>query len=98
MAKHKTEVNYNFGWIGLLGVVLVLAKIFGVAPVAAWSWWLVLLPFYIGLAILLAFLVIGAVSVGGAFGIAYMLDWWKNRKRKKQRAATIESMKNRQNT
>jgi hypothetical protein len=29
MARNKTEVNYNFGWIELLGVVLVLAKILG---------------------------------------------------------------------
>ncbi|MFZ9297355.1 MAG: TIGR04438 family Trp-rich protein [Hylemonella sp.] len=28
-----------------LGIVLLLLKYFEVAPVASWSWWLVLLPF-----------------------------------------------------
>ncbi|MFZ9138017.1 MAG: TIGR04438 family Trp-rich protein [Hylemonella sp.] len=28
-----------------LGIVLLVLKYFEVAPVAAWSWWLVLLPF-----------------------------------------------------
>ena len=28
-----------------LGIVLLALKYFEVAPVAAWSWWLVLLPF-----------------------------------------------------
>ena len=27
-----------------LGIVLLVLKYFEVAPVAAWSWWLVLLP------------------------------------------------------
>lgn len=29
----------------LIGLVVVGLKVAGVAPVAAWSWWLVLLPF-----------------------------------------------------
>jgi len=40
---------------GLLGFIFVLAKAFGVEPIASWSWWLVLLPFYGGLVVWLLF-------------------------------------------
>ena len=32
-------------WFLLLGVLGVVLKYFEVAPVAAWNWWIVLLPF-----------------------------------------------------
>ena len=32
-------------WFLSLGVVLVLLKYLEIGPVAAWSWWMVLLPF-----------------------------------------------------
>jgi len=32
-------------WFLSLGVVLVLLKYLEIGPVAAWSWWIVLLPF-----------------------------------------------------
>jgi small Trp-rich protein len=79
----KTTVNYNPGWLGLLGVIFVVAKVFEIGPVALWSWWLVLLPFYLSLAIVLGIALIGAIGVGGFFGIAYVLDKWQIARRKK---------------
>lgn len=35
----------------LLGLLFIGLKLGGVAPVATWSWWWVLSPFWIGLAI-----------------------------------------------
>lgn len=50
--------------MGLLGLMLVGFKITGYID---WSWWLVLLPFWIGLAVLLA------IAFGGLFIAAVML-------------------------
>ncbi len=37
-------------WFLMLGVLGVLLKYFEVAPVAQWSWWIVLIPFALALA------------------------------------------------
>lgn len=49
--------------VGLLGIVFVVLKLTGVID---WSWWLVLLPFYGGLLLLLAIAGIGLLVYGGA--------------------------------
>lgn len=82
MSNTKTTVNYNPGWLGLLGVIFVLCKIFEVGVIATWSWWLVLLPFYLGLAIVLAFLAIGAMGFAGFFGIATLVEKYQRRKKR----------------
>ena len=56
------------GWLGLLGVIFVVAKVFEIGPVAAWSWWLVLLPFYLWVAVFLGIILFGA----GSFGLLYV--------------------------
>lgn len=53
----------KIGFLGLLGLVFITLKLCGVI---AWSWWLVLLPLYGGLAIVLGLM---AVSVVGLLGI-----------------------------
>lgn len=65
MSNSKTQVTVNFGGLfGLLGIILVILKLGGVAPVAAWSWWLVTMPFWIGFVIFAAALVVfGIVAV-----------------------------------
>ena len=50
--------------LGLLGVVFVTLKLLGITAVAGWSWWLVTLPFWIGLAIVLGVIAVGAMAVG----------------------------------
>lgn len=51
-----TQVNhYGTNALGVLGIIFVLCKIFSVAPIADWSWWLVTAPFWGGLAIFAIF-------------------------------------------
>lgn len=82
MSEKKVNVEFNPGWFGLLGIIFVLCKIFAYGPIATWSWWLVLLPFYLGLAILLGVFVIGAVAVGATVGVASLVDKYQARKRR----------------
>jgi hypothetical protein len=49
--------------LAVLGVILIMLKIAGISVVATWSWWLVLLPFYIGLLVFFGF--IALVAAGG---------------------------------
>lgn len=60
----------GIGVFGLLGVIFICAKIFGVDPIAAWSWWWVLSPFWIGIAFVLG--IIALFLIGAA--IAVMFD------------------------
>lgn len=55
------------GVVGLLGVLFVALKLLGVIT---WSWWWVLLPFWGGLAIVLAVLIVFLVI----WGIGTLLD------------------------
>jgi hypothetical protein len=82
MTDKKVSVNANPGWLGLLGVIFVVAKVFEIGPVALWSWWLVLLPFYLGLAIVLGILAVGALGAGSVFGIAHLIDIYQRRQRR----------------
>ena len=50
MAERNVNVNLNVSWVFLLGVVFVLAKLAGWVN---WSWWLVLAPFYVPVALAL---------------------------------------------
>lgn len=50
--------------LGLLGVVFVTLKLLGITEVATWSWWLVLMPFWISIAIALA-----VVALAGLAGL-----------------------------
>lgn len=63
--------------VSVLGIIFVLAKIFEVGPVADWSWWLVLLPFYLGLAILVIVGGLGVITASVVLGIREFLSWFK---------------------
>ena len=76
MTVRTVTVNKNASWLGLLGVIFVIAKVFEIGPVAEWSWWLVLMPFYIGFAIVLV------IFGGGAYVIASAIDAYNRRKRR----------------
>ena len=76
----EVSVTHNSNWLGLLGVIFVLCKVFEYGPIAAWSWWLVLMPFYVGLAIILGVLAFGGLVAGGALGIASLIDKYNARK------------------
>lgn len=49
--------------LSILGVIFILCKVFEVAPIAGWSWWWVLAPFWvpacIGLGVLAVVLLVG---------------------------------------
>lgn len=65
--SEKTEVNHcGMSAFGLLGIIFVVCKIFAVEPIAAWSWWWVTLPFWGGLALVLAI-------VGGGLLVALLI-------------------------
>jgi hypothetical protein len=84
--SNKVSVNYNPKWLGLLGVIFVVAKVFEIGPVALWSWWVVLLPFYIGLAIVLGVLLFGAITAGGVLGTIHLIEKYQANKRRKELA------------
>ena len=60
-SKSKTA---GFPILGILGLIFVTLKLAEIGVVATWSWWLVLSPFWIPLAIVLGiFAVAGVVMV-----------------------------------
>jgi uncharacterized protein HemY len=74
------SIQYNgIGPLSLLGVVFVTLKL---TDVIDWSWWWVLLPFYIGWLIILAILVVWGLLAG----IVALMD---NHDRKKRRKAAL---------
>ncbi len=65
MEHMKSQVGT--GIVPVLLVAFILAKVFGVKPVAAWSWWWVFSPLWIS-----ALIVISVVAV--VFVIAVIAD------------------------
>ena len=66
MSKSKT---ISFPILGILGLIFVTLKLAEIGVVATWSWWWVLSPFWIPLAIVFAVLGIA----GMIFGVAKLL-------------------------
>jgi hypothetical protein len=90
--KNSANASINFGWVGLLGVVLVILKVnpgsLLDSPVQNWSWWLVTLPFWGGLAIVLCILALAALGV--LIG-ELTRPWRYNRRRARQRRQVEEA-------
>jgi hypothetical protein len=59
----------GIGFCGLLTIIFILLKLFGLTAVASWSWIWVLCPLWIPLAIWLAVLLVGMVIALIALGI-----------------------------
>ncbi len=57
----KHTPRRGIGAISLLGIIFTLCKIFEIGEVANWSWWVVLLPFYVPLIIAMLVLFIAVV-------------------------------------
>jgi heme A synthase len=85
--NNSASSSINFGWLGLLGAVFVVLKLnpggYVDSGVESWSWWLVLLPFYGGLAFLLALAVLGGLTYFGAT----LIDKRNAKKRRKEHLA-----------
>lgn len=58
----------------LVGVILCALKIAGITMVAAWLWWLVTLPFWIGIAMFFVFMLIGGGLVAAFVAIMAWLE------------------------
>ena len=59
-SKSKTA---SFPILGILGLIFVTLKLAEIGVVATWSWWLVLSPFWIPLAIVLGIFAVAGVGV-----------------------------------
>lgn len=60
--SEKSTSSGGIGVIGLLGIVFITLKLCGVIN---WSWWWVTAPFWGGIAIALAFLlIVGLLAIG----------------------------------
>lgn len=69
----------KIGFLGLLALVFITLKLCGVI---AWSWWLVLLPLYFGVAFIVGAILLFILSVFGVFGAAALAEKLKFRKKK----------------
>ena len=78
-----SKATVSFSWVGLLGVIFVMCKVFEYGPIAEWSWWLVLLPFYIGIAILIGAFVITLVGFGSWFIGWFIKEMWEDRQKRR---------------
>lgn len=82
------KIEVGGGWLLAIGAVLVTLKLLGVAPVAEWSWWIVTLPFWFGIAVVAAFLlmllaipVIGLVVTLFGVLMVSLIDWYEGRRK-----------------
>lgn len=83
MSKEKIVIEKatsSFPVFGVLGILLVCFKIFEVID---WSWWLVLLPFYVVPAFVFGFIALILVGAGLLYSISAVLEWNARRKNRK---------------
>ena len=68
MSTSSNNSSGGVGILGLLGIAFVVLKLCGVID---WSWWLVTLPFWGGLALLLGIAIMAGVVylIASAFGV-----------------------------
>lgn len=59
--KTQNQTSGGIGFFGLLALIFICLKLAGVGVVADWSWWWVLSPLWLPLAVVLA--IIGAIWV-----------------------------------
>lgn len=69
------------GFLGLLALVLITLKLCGVI---AWSWWLVLLPLYFGVAVILFFFLVAILGWLGLASVVRVADMMSSSKKKKK--------------
>lgn len=58
------RVEYSYGGPGFWSLLTLLFIGLKLAGVINWSWWLVLAPMWVGIAIFLSILIIGLIVVG----------------------------------
>lgn len=67
--SQKAEVYGGIGIFGVLGIVFVTLKLCGVID---WSWWLVTMPFWIGIGLFVAVMLILSLIII----VCKILDRW----------------------
>lgn len=68
MSASTSTSSSGLGLCSILGIIFICAKVFEIAPIASWSWWWVLSPFWIGFLFFAAVLALIAL-VAGAIAI-----------------------------
>ena len=69
----------QLGFFSILGLIFITLKLTGVIT---WSWWLVLLPLYLGVAILAAIFLGGLALIALGIVVAVVTEFWPSSKRK----------------
>ena len=67
----------KIGFFGFLALILITLKLCGVI---AWSWWLVLLPLYFGLAVVVGLILLFGLGLFGVAGVSTLLDKLKKKR------------------
>lgn len=76
-SKSEASTGVGLGFLQVLGLIFITLKLCGVID---WSWWLVTLPIWIGLAIAL-FVIVAAVATVIALSLfSWVLRFTRNRK------------------
>ena len=73
----KSSNNSSVGFSGLLTIVFITLKLTNYID---WSWWWVLSPLWIGVALFLAILIIMVAGAAVAVGIAAVVDYFTKNK------------------
>lgn len=71
----------KIGFLSLLALVFITLKLCGVI---AWSWWLVLLPLYFGIAVLLFFFLMAIIGWLGLASVGHVAEIMSNSKKKRK--------------
>lgn len=66
----------KIGFMALLALVFITLKLCGVI---AWSWWLVLLPLYFGVAFIVGLIVLFALGILGVAGVSSLIEKLKRK-------------------
>lgn len=59
----RSAKSTGLSCLGVVGVIFVVLKLLAVPPVASWSWFWVLCPFWIGLALDIVLVLLGLILV-----------------------------------
>ena len=71
----------KIGFLGLLALVFITLKLCGVI---AWSWWLVLLPLYFVVAVLLFFFLMAIIGWLGLASVGRVAEMMSSSKKKRK--------------
>lgn len=77
----ESSSSGGMGICGIITVIFVLAKVFEVGPVAAWSWWWVFSPLLIGWGIVFLIFAIPVMGLAAAWLVVVFLEMLEERKR-----------------